>query len=72
MCMSCQTLRVNGMITHEIGCPDAWRYYSISCKWCGTEFLPEERYQNCCSHSCGVAYNNLECNCEECNPDIEE
>lgn len=72
MCSSCEVLRINGMVCHETGCPEAWKDYTINCKWCGEEFKPEEKYQDCCSHTCTVAYHNLSCDCKECNPDLEE
>ena len=66
MCNSCETMTINGVHTHEIGCPEAWRDYDRECKECGTSFRPESSYQDCCSHSCTVRYHNLECDCEEC------
>jgi len=70
-CHSCELLRINGHVTHEIGCPDAWRDNVRKCKWCGTKFLPEESYQECCSHSCIVSYTGIDCNCEECRAEAE-
>lgn len=52
-CNSCTPSRINGIICHEIGCPDAWRDYKRECFECGKEFYPEERRQeNCkrCNH----------------------
>lgn len=72
MCKSCEVLYVNGLKCHEIGCPDAWKDYTLECKWCGATFKPEERHQECCSHSCTVAYNGVDCNCDECNQTEEE
>lgn len=68
MCSSCELLRINGVVTHETGCPEAWKDYDRECKWCGQSFKPEERFQDCCSHTCTVAYHNVPCDCEECNP----
>lgn len=70
-CHSCELLRINGVVTHEIGCPDAWRDEVRECKNCGQKFLPEERYQECCSHSCTVSYEGIDCNCEECSAEAE-
>jgi hypothetical protein len=69
MCSSCEVLTINGVLCHETGCPDAWNDVTRECKWCGQSFKPENKLQDCCSHSCEMAYNNLSCNCEECNPD---
>jgi hypothetical protein len=56
MCQSCQALMINKVLCHEIGCPDAWKDYKHECKWCGNEFIPEERNQNFCDQSCCNAY----------------
>lgn len=66
-CPSCEVMNINGIRTHEIGCPDAWKDYTRECTWCGNKFNPEEKGQTCCSHSCFIAYNNLSCDCNECN-----
>ena len=55
-CPSCSLIRINGVICHEIGCPDAWRDSKRECKWCGTEFVPAERHQSTCSEECYQSY----------------
>lgn len=67
MCISCQVLSINGITCHETGCPNAYKDSQSECKWCGQLFTPESKYQDCCSHSCNVAYLNLSCDCDECN-----
>jgi hypothetical protein len=67
-CHSCELLRINGIVTHEIGCPDAWRDEVKLCKWCGGKFIPEESHQDCCGHTCSMSYRNVSCDCEQCNP----
>jgi hypothetical protein len=47
---------INGVYCHEIGCPDAWKDYKQECKWCGQEFIPEKKYQICCSSDCIESY----------------
>ena len=49
-------IRINGIPCHEAGCPDEWKYYSIKCKECGQEFIPEEQFQICCSQDCTEMY----------------
>jgi len=71
MCSSCEVLTINGVLCHELGCPDAWRDYTRECKWCGTEFTPEDKHQDCCSHSCTMNYLSIECDCTECTGDTE-
>ena len=56
MCDQCEVLYINGIKTHEIGCPEAWKDYTRECKWCGSEFTPEEKYQDCCCEDCAEAY----------------
>jgi len=56
-CESCEVRYINGHRCHEIGCPDAWRDYTRECKWCGTEFKPEEREQMFCSEDCRRSYH---------------
>ena len=48
MCDSCEALMIQGVHCHEIGCPDAWKDQVRECKWCGDNFIPEERYQVYC------------------------
>jgi hypothetical protein len=55
-CDSCQLLRINGIVCHETGCPDAWRTRLRECHWCGTEFAPENQYQCFCDPSCHASY----------------
>jgi len=57
-CYSCQLVRINGVVCHEIGCPDAWRDRLRECKWCGTDFVPTERSQAFCESSCAESYNS--------------
>lgn len=71
-CHSCEMLRINGVVTHETGCPDAWKDEIRECKFCGSEFFPENSYQLCCDHSCTVAYHNLSCDCDECRSSVDE
>lgn len=48
MCESCEALTVNGVLCHEVGCPDAWMGEVRTCFECGCDFRAEERYQRCC------------------------
>lgn len=50
MCDSCQAMRINGVLCHEQGCPDAWRGKPAPCFECGCDFIPESaptRYSVC-------------------------
>ncbi len=60
MCKSCELLRINGVVCHETGCPEAWRDKTRECKFCGCDFVPETRGQTCCSVECNDAYYGLE------------
>ena len=55
---SCEVVMVNGTRTHELGCPDSWQDYTRECKWCGSEFKPEDVYQVYCDEGCAEAYNS--------------
>lgn len=55
-CDSCEILSINGMPCHETGCRDAWQDETRECKWCGSSFTPEDRYQKFCEDSCGESY----------------
>lgn len=69
ICPGCQLLRINGVVTHEGGCPEAWKDEVRECKWCGFPFRPEDRHQRCCSPCCTAAYAGTECDCDDCqNP----
>lgn len=55
-CNSCVIIRINGVVCHETGCPDAWRDSLRECKECGTEFVPGERHQTFCDEDCARSY----------------
>ena len=56
MCDQCEVLYINGIKCHETGCPDAWRDEIRECKWCGTDFEPEDQDQQFCDESCAAAF----------------
>ncbi len=56
-CDQCDAIFINGHLSHEIGCPDSWKDYSIECRECGQLFIPETRYQDCCSDTCSEMYH---------------
>lgn len=58
-CQSCQLVRINGVVCHETGCPDAWRDDLRECKWCGQDFAPEHGRQTCCDAICAAACAGL-------------
>ena len=47
---------INGKLTHEKGCPEAWRDWKRRCKWCDEPFWPTEKNQGCCDDECQQAY----------------
>jgi hypothetical protein len=47
-CNGCTPVKVNGVLCHEQGCPDAWRDYSVPCRECGVRFYREHRLQTYC------------------------
>jgi len=66
MCESCHAIAINSVNCHEIGCPDSWlnpltgEPMPVECKWCGSDFVPEERGQVCCDRECTGAYYGWE------------
>lgn len=59
MCNSCQMIRINGIVCHETGCPDAWEDEVRECLECGSKFTPETKRDKFCSDECYLAYNGL-------------
>jgi len=63
-CDQCEVVIVNGIATHELGCPNYWRHpltnepYIRVCDWCGSDFTPEESRQDFCSEECAFLYHN--------------
>lgn len=49
-CDSCAIAVINGVVCHEIGCPDAWMDYIKECKECGDDFKPEFSCQAWCNN----------------------
>jgi len=47
-CSGCQIVVVNGLACHEHGCPEKWRDQLRTCKQCGCDFYPSEKYQYVC------------------------
>ena len=56
MCTQCEALTINGIYCHEHGCLEAWKDYTLECKWCGRTFKPESRHQEFCDTDCAEAY----------------
>ena len=42
-CDGCAVARINGVLSHEIGCPEAWRDYKVECFECEREFYLHDR-----------------------------
>lgn len=56
-CDGCSPAMVNGILCHENGCPDAWRDRLTECKWCGSTFYRQDRWQAFCDDECAEAYS---------------
>lgn len=54
-CPSCCLVTINGVITHEKGCPDSHLFTKRKCIWCGSEFEPKSRDQKFCDPECETA-----------------
>lgn len=57
-CDSCEIMNVNGVRTHELGCPESYKDEKRKCKWCGSKFTPEESHQKFCCDGCAEDYNS--------------
>lgn len=66
LCSQCEALVINGVPCHETGCPNARE--RRECDECGSVFVADSIQQSTCGHTCFVAYNGLDCNCDECGP----
>lgn len=55
-CDGCSPSRINGVLSHESGCPHAWKDHQVECKNCGTDFFPTERGQGFCGEDCANSY----------------
>jgi hypothetical protein len=61
-CDSCEALAVNNVATHELGCPRSWINpatnlpYDKDCAWCGQDFTPESKNQECCDDDCAESF----------------
>jgi hypothetical protein len=66
MCRSCEAARINGVLCHEHGCPDAWQDEIRECSNCGCDFEPEARGQRFCCDCCAASFFGLPCDCENC------
>jgi hypothetical protein len=47
-CDGCNPSRINGVLCHEAGCPEAWRDYPVECDECGHEFYTDEQHRSVC------------------------
>jgi hypothetical protein len=56
MCDSCNAVRINGVLCHEHGCPEAWKDKERECKFCGSKFKPKTSNQHFCDDSCKKCY----------------
>lgn len=47
-CNSCNLATINGVRSHEHGCPDAWKDTTVACNECEDAFLRENKFQVKC------------------------
>lgn len=60
MCKSCESVSINGVLCHELGCPDAYQGKEIECKNCDNHFIPEEKTDKFCCELCYLDYYGLQ------------
>lgn len=51
-CDGCTPCMVNGILTHESGCPESWRDYPAECRGCGCAFFRESSDERYCCVEC--------------------
>jgi hypothetical protein len=59
-CPSCQLATINGVLCHEMGCPDSHLFTARECDWCGAAFEPESQFQRFCDDSCACSFYGLD------------
>ena len=47
-CDGCNPSMIQGVLCHELGCPDAWRDTRKECRECGCDFYRTDRWQAQC------------------------
>ena len=47
-CDNCAWCRINGMFSHEIGCPTGYLHMSERCRYCGDDFGMTGLHQDTC------------------------
>ena len=52
-CDGCCPSMINGVISHEYGCPAAWKDHHYLCKHCGLDFEPRFKEQCICPDCMG-------------------
>ena len=58
-CDGCSVATINGVRSHEHGCPEAWRE-DKECKSCGSRYTPEHRDQEFCDYECYACYHGID------------
>jgi hypothetical protein len=58
-CDGCNPSRINGVLCHEAGCPEAWRDHAVACRECGCDFYPEERFRRVCEDCARAADDEI-------------
>lgn len=62
ICDSCEVVRINGILCHETGCPNA-KKVNVVCKEC--DGITEDGNAFCSGH-CYARYWGLYCDCDFC------
>ncbi len=60
LCQGCEAVSINGILSHEHGCPEAWRTQTRECRNCGSEFSPETPHETFCDSACWASFNGLD------------
>ena len=57
-CPGCELVLINGVLCHELGCDFCYMFVTRECKWCGSEYWPDNMGQKFCSDECKPDYFN--------------
>ena len=57
-CDQCDSVTIQGVYTHELGCPNSYKETLVECKWCGQLFEGAMLNQDFCGEDCSDSYYN--------------
>lgn len=71
-CDSCAQVRINGVLCHETGCPNAWKDAEVFCEFCDSQFKPETKGQQFCCDSCQDSFTGVSRDTQEVERETDD